>query len=96
MPIPAKFVSNQSIAIGKSQVGETTRQFFLKELLKMFVRNDHLRLPKVCYGFTVRSVMSLPIVISKLQLSETTGHFFLKKLLKMFVRNDHFSFLNVC
>jgi hypothetical protein len=83
--IPAKFASKQSIAIGKSQIGETIRQFFLKELLKMFVSNYHSRLPKVCYGFTVRSVMSLSIVIGKLQVGETTRHFFLKKLLKMFV-----------
>jgi hypothetical protein len=46
----SKFVDsgNQSMAIGKSQVGETTRHFFLKELLKMFVRNDHSRFLNVC------------------------------------------------
>jgi hypothetical protein len=94
--ILAKFVGNQSIAIGKSQVGETTRQFFLKELLKMFVRNDHSILLKLCDVFTVKSVRSLSITIGKSQVGETTRQFFLKKLLKMFVRNDHSRFLNVC
>jgi hypothetical protein len=53
----------------------------------MFVRLDHSRLPKVCYGFTVRSVMSLSIVIGKTQVGETTRQLLLKELLKSFVRN---------
>ncbi len=81
--------SRLSIAIGKSQVGETTRHVFLKELLRMFARNDHTRLLKVCYSFIVRSILSQSIAIGK-QSMKQPENYFRRNLKKCFVRNRRF------